>query len=196
MQVVDLSGLPNGAALPENIRAGSGCYIEVVKETFERFLSRKQPGLVLGQDVQIHFGTRFSVEPSGAVEVGDHSVLVGAQFMCAESIRVGRRVTISYYVTIADCDFHPRDPERRKLDAIASAPDGDPTRRPPLESRPVVIEDDVWIGIGAIVLKGVRLGAGARVAAGAVVTADVPAGATVAGNPAVVVANEVNACGR
>jgi acetyltransferase-like isoleucine patch superfamily enzyme len=48
----------------------------------------------------------------------------------------------------------------------------------------VVIEDDAWIGIGAIVLKGVRIGAGARVEAGAVVTRDVPSGATVAGNPA------------
>jgi acetyltransferase-like isoleucine patch superfamily enzyme len=48
----------------------------------------------------------------------------------------------------------------------------------------VIIEDDVWLGIGSIVLKGVRIGAGARVAAGSVVTADVPAGAHVAGNPA------------
>jgi acetyltransferase-like isoleucine patch superfamily enzyme len=48
----------------------------------------------------------------------------------------------------------------------------------------VIIEDDVWIGIGAIILKGTRIGRGARVGAGAVVTRDVPAGATVAGNPA------------
>ena len=48
----------------------------------------------------------------------------------------------------------------------------------------MIIEDDVWIGIGAIVLKGTRIGRGARVGAGAVVTRDVAAGATVAGNPA------------
>ncbi len=50
--------------------------------------------------------------------------------------------------------------------------------------RPVAIEDDARIGIGAILLKGVVVGAGATVLAGAVVTTDVPAGATVGGNPA------------
>jgi acetyltransferase-like isoleucine patch superfamily enzyme len=51
----------------------------------------------------------------------------------------------------------------------------------------VVIEDDVWIGIGAIILKGVLVGRGARVGAGAIVTSDVPPEATVVGNPARVV---------
>jgi acetyltransferase-like isoleucine patch superfamily enzyme len=51
----------------------------------------------------------------------------------------------------------------------------------------VVIEDDVWIGIGALVLKGVRIGTGSRVGAGAVVTSDVPPGTMVAGNPARIV---------
>ena len=68
--------------------------------------------------------------------------------------------------------------------AIANSPLGDRQQRPPVIARPVVIEDDAWIGIGAIILKGVRIGQGARVGAGAVVTRDVPAGTTVLGNPA------------
>jgi acetyltransferase-like isoleucine patch superfamily enzyme len=107
--------------------------------------------------------------------------------MCAESIRVGRRVVISYNTTIADSDFHPRDPESRKQDAVANAPLGNREGRPALVCRPVVIEDDVWIGIGAIVLKGVHVGAGARIGAGAVVTKDVPARAVLRGNPAQIV---------
>jgi acetyltransferase-like isoleucine patch superfamily enzyme len=47
-----------------------------------------------------------------------------------------------------------------------------------------VIEDDVWIGPNATLLKGVRIGAGAFIEAGSLVTRDVPAGATVLGNPA------------
>jgi acetyltransferase-like isoleucine patch superfamily enzyme len=53
--------------------------------------------------------------------------------------------------------------------------------------RPVIIEDDVWIGPNATILKGVRLGAGAYIEAGALVVRDVPPGARVVGNPAQIV---------
>lgn len=171
------------ASLPRNIRIGADCYLER-RDSFQRFRSTRDPGLVLGDRVRVYTWTEFNVEPAGVVEIGDDSDVVGAVFMCAESVRVGRRVIISYNVTIADSDFHPLDPEARKRDAMANAPEGDRTQRPAIVARPVVIEDDVWIGIGAIVLKGVRIGQGARIAAGSVVTRDVPAGATVLGNPA------------
>ncbi|WP_165251625.1 DapH/DapD/GlmU-related protein [Adlercreutzia sp. ZJ304] len=53
-----------------------------------------------------------------------------------------------------------------------------------LEPAPIHIEDDVWIGSGAIVLPGVRIGRGSVVAAGAVVTKDVPSMTVVGGIPA------------
>ena len=49
---------------------------------------------------------------------------------------------------------------------------------------PVVIEDNVWIGRGAIIMKGVTIGQGSIVVAGSVVMVDVPANTLVAGNPA------------
>jgi maltose O-acetyltransferase len=54
-------------------------------------------------------------------------------------------------------------------------------------AKPVVIEDNVWLGGGAIILPGVRVGRNAVVGAGAVVTRDVPADTIVAGNPARVI---------
>jgi acetyltransferase-like isoleucine patch superfamily enzyme len=172
--------------LPANVRLGRGCWIER-PQTFERFRSSRDPGVALGDDVVVHGWTVFNVEPAGVVTVGDRTVLVGAVFMCQEEIAVGREVVISYQVTIADSDFHPRGVEQRRRDAVASAPRGNPADRPAVESRPVSIGDGAWIGIGAIILKGVQVGAGARIGAGAVVARDVPAGATVEGNPARVV---------
>lgn len=57
----------------------------------------------------------------------------------------------------------------------------------PASAKPVVVEDDVLIGANAVVIEGVRIGAGAVVAAGSVVIEDVPAGAVAAGVPAHVI---------
>jgi acetyltransferase-like isoleucine patch superfamily enzyme len=52
---------------------------------------------------------------------------------------------------------------------------------------PIIVEDEVWIGVGALLLSGIRIGKGAIVAAGEVVSKDVPAFAIVAGNPAQII---------
>jgi len=84
-------------------------------------------------------------------------------------VTIGDRTQIGPAVQIYAAD-HPRDPE---------------TRRSGLEfGRPVRIGSDVWIGGGAILLPGVTIGDGAVIGAGSVVTRDVAAGVTVAGNPA------------
>lgn len=187
----DITGQWDYRTLPANVRLGSGCWLER-KDSFSRFRSQKNPGLILGDRVRVYTWTTFNVEPTGYVEVGSDSTLVGAVFMCAERIVVGRNVIISYHVTLADSDFHPVEPQLRIKDAIANSPHGDRSERPALISRPIIVEDDVWIGIGAIILKGVRIGQGARVGAGAVVTRDVPRGVTVAGNPAQPVCGKQN----
>ena len=184
--VAELTGAWDRARLPANVRVGRDCLLERVG-SFDRFRSTRDPGLVIGDRCAVYAWTTFNVEPDGQLLVGDDCVLVGAVFMCAERIELGRGVVVSYGVTIADSDFHPVDPDARRLDALANAPGGDRRSRPLIESRPVRIGDGAWVGIGAIVLKGVAIGEGARIGAGAVVTRDVPAGAVVEGNPARVV---------
>lgn len=179
----DINGQWDYSELPPNVRIGSGCWLER-RDSFSRFRSERNPGLILRDRVRVYTWTTFNIESRGYVEVGSDTTLVGAIFMCAERIVIGRAVTISYHVTIADSDFHPIDPKLRVEDAIANSPYGDRNRRPSFDSKPVFIEDDVWIGIGAIILKGVRIGQGARIHAAAVVTRDVAAGTSVVGNPA------------
>jgi len=171
------------STLPANVRLGHDCFIER-KNSFDRYRSEQNPGLLLGNRVKVYCFTDLNLEPSGVVAVGDDSILVGGIFMCAQRITIGKRVIISYGVTIADSDFHPTDPAARKVDAIANSPHGDKRRRPYIETAPVEIGDDVWIGIGAIILKGVKIGVGARIGAGAVITRSVPAGEYYVGNPA------------
>ncbi len=183
MDIASLTGNWDLSTLPDNVSLGRDVWIED-RQTFLRFRSQQDPGLILGDGVRVYTWSRFSIEPPGTLEVGDHSVLVGAMIMGAGTIRIGRRVVVAYGVTIADSDFHPHDPELRRLDAVAHSPQGDLDARQPFETAPVVIEDDARIGVGAIVLKGVTIGAGARIAPGAVVTRSVPPGSTAAGNPA------------
>jgi acetyltransferase-like isoleucine patch superfamily enzyme len=86
-------------------------------------------------------------------------------------------VGIAGRVAISDSDGHPADPERRKRGEQMSAED----------IKPVTIEDGVWIGRDAHILKGVTIGEGAVVASGSVVASDVPAGALAMGVPARIV---------
>ena len=90
-------------------------------------------------------------------------------FLDVVAIVIGDRTQIGPAVQIYAAD-HPRDPQ---------------VRRSGLEfGRPVTIGVDAWIGGGAILLPGITVGDDAVIGAGSVVTRDVPAGATVAGNPA------------
>ncbi len=98
----------------------------------------------------------------------------GCTFSSARLISIGDDCLISAGVRIHDNDGHSLDAAKR----IAKQPIG------PENVKPVTLEDGVWIGAGAVILKGVTVGRQAIVGAGAVVTHDVPAGSTVAGNPA------------
>lgn len=113
--------------------------------------------------------------PGARIQVGRDVAMTGATLVAAERISIGDRVLIGANATIVDTDFHPLDPAERRRDILAGA------------RAAVLIEDDVFIGMHSLILKGVRVGAGSVIGAGSVVTRDVPAGAVVAGNPARVV---------
>ncbi len=108
--------------------------------------------------------------------IGDDVGISGAVIYAWKKISIGDRVFIGADAAIYDGDFHPLDPVKRSQFDTES-----------IGMAPVVIESDVWIGARSMVLKGVTVGRAAVVGAGAVVTADVPSGAIVAGIPAKVV---------
>jgi acetyltransferase-like isoleucine patch superfamily enzyme len=171
--------------IPANIVVGDNVVIDS-SFCFKHYYARAAVGLRVGGHVTI-WRTALSVEPEGALEIGDYCYLTNTSLVCYERITLGKRVMVASGVTIADSDFHPLPPAERLADSVALSPAGDRRKRPRIEARPVVIGDDVWVGPNAAILKGVTVGAGAVIAPGALVVRDVPAGAYVAGNPARVV---------
>jgi len=171
--------------LPANVIAGPGTLI-AGEIAFKRFRSLHSPAMVLGANCTMD-GVQFAVGEDGRVQIGDHCYFTNAVLLCEFALSIGRYVVLGWNTTIADTDFHPIAPAQRVADAIACSPLGNGRERPAIPRRPVVIEDDVWVGPNATILKGVRIGAGAFIEPGALVTRDVPARARVAGNPAEVI---------
>ncbi|MEY2479465.1 MAG: hypothetical protein QOI04_392 [Verrucomicrobiota bacterium] len=173
--------------IPPNVEFGEGFYCESAQ--IFRHLRSKTPGaVVIGNHVSLYAGCSFSLGESGRCTIGDFTLLNGALIMAEDKIDIGSHCLVSWNVGIADSDFHPLEPAQRLIDAQALAPFfKDRPPRPKLKTAPVIIRDNVWIGMNAVILKGVTIGENSVVAAGAVVTKSVPANTVVAGNPAVAV---------
>jgi acetyltransferase-like isoleucine patch superfamily enzyme len=116
------------------------------------------------------------VEPGAQIRIGDDSALSGTVICAALEVELGQRVCMGANSMIVDTDFHPLSAAARREH---------PTRG--RRSRAVRLADDVFVGAGAMILKGSTLGEGCVVGAGAVVSGVFPARAVVAGNPARVI---------
>lgn len=106
------------------------------------------------------------------LEIGDDFAMTGGVLCAAERIRIGNRVAVGANSVVADTNFHPL-----RADERLANPAGEDTA-------PIYIEDDVFIGMSCLILKGVTIGKGSVVGAGSVVTQDIPSGVIAAGNPA------------
>ncbi len=118
--------------------------------------------------VSLQRGVRVVVD-AGELVIGHGTNVNGlSKILVGESVRIGAGCTLSWNCQILDHDFH------------AITVDG----RERASSAPVVLGDRVWVGTGAIILKGVRIGSDAVIAAGAVVSRDVEPNTVVGGSPA------------
>ena len=168
--------------IPINIKVGENSVIDS-SFCFKHFFSTLPVGLQVGDNVTL-WRTALSTEENGMISIGNYSYITNASLVSSEKIWIGKRVFMAGGVTIADSDFHPLNPAARLQDTIALSTIGNNKRRPQIKSKPVIIEDDVWIGFNATILKGVTIGEGAVINPGAVVVEDVAPHTTVAGNPA------------
>lgn len=119
-----------------------------------------------GKIFTVYNGCKISVI-NGTLNLSSGYINYDSKIYCYDEISIGDDATISENVVIMDSDVH----------SICGSNN----------TAPIKIGNHVWIGIGAIILKGVHIGDNAVIAAGSVVTHDVPSNTVVAGNPAKVI---------
>ncbi|MCX6232337.1 MAG: DapH/DapD/GlmU-related protein [Bacteroidetes bacterium] len=105
---------------------------------------------------------------NASIIIGDNCGLSGTVIGCFKSIILGNNVMCGANTLITDSDWHPTDPRS-----------GSP--------KPIIIEDNVWLGVNVTILKGVKIGANSVIGAGSIVTKDIPSNVIAAGNPCKVI---------
>lgn len=127
---------------------------------------------------RIRLGDRVTLR-RGVVLAGNGSLTIGS----GTTLNDGCRISAFDSVQIgADCMFAPQV-SVLDIDHRFDARDR-PLRQQGYRTAPVVIGDDVWLGVNVVVLRGVRIGNGAIIGANSVVTRDIPDFAIAAGIPA------------
>ncbi len=122
---------------------------------------RKGGRITLGKRVSVNCNAELAVTENAALSVGSYTGIGNNCVIVArEKITIGNNVMIGPNVCIYDHDHNFRE------DGIM--------REMGFNTAPICIEDNVWLGAGVIVLKGVTIGEGSVVAAGTLVTKDVP----------------------
>lgn len=137
--------------------------------------------VVIGDNVNLD--CKINCNRNGKVYIGDNtSIREKSIINCDNNIYIGAYCFIGNNVLIQDNDSHPESTIARKLQSLNSVNSVVDTYES--INQPIKICDGVWIGTGAIVLKGVTIEKGSIIGAGSVVTHDVPAKHIAAGNPA------------
>lgn len=116
-----------------------------------------------GYHAAMHSPTLLIADLPGAqIAIGAESRINGATIHAKGRIVIGRRVLIAAQATLMDSNGHEPWPASTRLNSRDKA-------------APIVVEDDVWIGLGAVVLPGTRIGRGSIIGANAVARGDIPA---------------------
>lgn len=152
-----------------NLRKGSNA------ETYLKMHSGSK--LIVNGYFKAFFDSSIEVFPGGVLTLGSGYINSDSVISCINSITIGDGSAIARGVFIYDSDHH-------------KIIDGQGNLKNP--SAPITIGKNVWIGVGAIILKGVTIGDGAVIAAGSVVTSDVPSRCIAAGNPARVIKRDID----
>ena len=135
-------------------------------------LTIRGPGrVIIGDNVECgNIVTPYTYDRDAVLRVGNGVFLNGTRFGCQKEITIGDHCILAD-CRIMDTDFHSVNPAHRN----------DPKW---IKTGPIHIEDNVWIGMGCVVLKGVTIGKNSTISPSSVVGSTIPPSTVAGGNPA------------
>jgi len=136
-----------------------------------KFRSRNNSNLI-GINRPCIISTHMS-DFNSKIEIGNNCGFSGTVIGAFKYIKIGNNVRCGANTLITDSDWHPDDPRAGK-------------------AKDVIIEDNVWLGVNTVVLKGVTIGDNTVIGANSVVTKSIPANVIAAGNPCKIIRHTIN----
>lgn len=143
------------------------------------FYIHNEGRILFGERVSLHSfpnGTSYRTAlttyfPEAVIEIGNNCNINGTVIHCNELVKIGNNCMFGPGTVLCDNDSHriSKDPIERRKKAV---------------SIPIILEDNVWIGMNCLILKGVTIGENSIVAAGSVVVNNIPPNSLAGGNPA------------
>lgn len=146
---------------------------------------QKQKGSIsLGENIVLISAPYFSepgtnhpvilrtLSKNASITIGKNVGLSGTTICAQSGVTIGDNVMFGANVSIIDTDFHPISPVNRRF------------TREGVKTAPIMIEDNVFIGMNSIIMKGVTIGENSVIGAGSIVTNSIPANVIAVGSPA------------
>jgi acetyltransferase-like isoleucine patch superfamily enzyme len=169
--------------LPQNVQLDEMSYLDT-SYSFTTFFSKRNAGFKLGYASGNYGHSIFTTGERGEVNVGKFVVLQGTRIVSNLSVTIKDHTMVSWGSVITDSWFKEDvlsiEERRSMLEKTSNSFNRHLEFSAP---KPIVIEENAWIGFGAIILPGVTIGRGAVVGSKTVVSTDVPPYAVVVGSP-------------
>ncbi len=132
-------------------------------------------------------GILLTAQNKGNIHIGNYCFIGdGTRLYSVASIIIGNYVQIAHNVNIFDNNIHSLDPIERQKEFVINTTRGF-TEIHDLKAQNVIINNNVWIGAGSSILKGVTIGENTIIGTGSVVTKSLPANVVAGGNPAKII---------
>ena len=174
--------------LPAIVSLADSVYIDT-SYGFTALNSKEENGLILNEATGCYGVVSFIVSNAGKVSVGKFSVLNGTTIICNKNITIGNHCMLAWGSVITDSWIDASGYSLKTRRELLYKSSSDPLRSFPFfqNPSPVVIEDNCWVGFGAVIMPGVTLGRGCVIGCKTVVDQNIPPYAVVAGSPAKII---------